>query len=1480
MPIGPEALQPPPAPVIAPAEQQPAEPQLPPYRSFLDIGSQRDYAKQALLGALSQRQFENANFQLRLANVRLKEKKFTTDDEKRAVGEKGYLHHPIKGRWELIDKATGQVVDKKDATVAYLPHMTNRGTYVVNGTNYVINHQTRLRPGVYTRKQRNGLVESHFNVKPGSGRGFRLYLDPESGRFKMKVGQGESDLYPLLRAAGVEDDELRSAWGEDLLQVNKVEDRNQANLKKTLKRLGVPVDELEPSQLEDAAREAIGKMAVDEEVMETTTGQPISQLSPAVLVGATAKMLGVARGSVDPDDRDSLAFQTVHGPEDFFAERINKDAGRTGRRLLWRATREGNLGKIPSGAYRDAIYGLFQGTGLAQAVEDTNPMEIADLRLKLSRMGEGALRNTEAAPREARGVQPSHLGLIDPLRTPESDKIGLDMRAAWNTFKGRDNKLYTAVINKAGKTEIVSAPRLLRGVIGFPGERDRKDKRGRVRAMVNGKLREVPKSEVDYWIAEPEEEYSPTTNLVPMLSASKAQRALMGARMTTQAMPLVNREAPLVQSQIPGDERSFDALLGEQAGATRAPVDGVVTKVTPTGVEIRTPKGEIERVDLYNELPMNRLTNLNQTPNVQPGDRIKKGDLVAYSNFTTPDGTTAMGRNLRVGYLAHQGLTFEDAVVISESAAQKLAAEASLKFDREKHEDLHATDVKSYRSLFPSTFTDKQLKMLDDDGVIRKGQVVHPGDPILLQVDRSKRQGIGAIMRSQKKKFRDESEVWEHNYPGQVVDVFKRKDDPARAKVVIRSILPAREGDKLSGRYGDKGVISRIIPDDQMPQAADGPLEILVSPAGVSSRTNPAQIFEAVLGKIAAKTGKPINVRAFRGKDKESLAAWVWEEARKAGITDTEDITDPGDGRRIKDVQTGNRYFMRLHHLAEKKLSARDTDEYTADDTPAKGGPTGAKRISLAETAALLSAGATEILRDAKLVRGQRNDDYWRALQLGYTPSMPTDSVASKKFLAQLQAAGVNVNERGENLYLMPLTDDAVDELAKSRRVTKAATFDWDKMEPVEGGLFDVGATGGTDGTQWSAFKLPKPVLNPIMQEPVQKLLNLSEKDLREILAGRKELAGKTGPEAIQNALVRLDGTIDKEIAGTKQVITLGSKSKRDSAVKRLVYLTSFQKMGFKPSQAMLSKMPVLPPKYRPISSIDSMTIISDPNYLYADMIGAAQNYTDSKKTFGEAGDAYLDLYDSVKAVSGLGQPVSTKLREKGVKGLLNQAVGIGRSPKSAQFQRRIVGTAVDQVGRAVITPDPKLSIDQIGVPEEMAWTQYRKYIVRKLVQRGMPAVDAVNAIIDRTEPARKALDDVMNERPVFLNRAPTLHRHSIIGGKPVLVKGDSIRLSPAVEKGLGADHDGDAVQLHVPSTDDAVKDVYEKLMPSRNLRSPATFDVHMTPENEFVAGLYRATKTKKDKRPKMFRSESDAVAAFMRGEISLSDPVVIAKAD
>jgi DNA-directed RNA polymerase subunit beta' len=287
--------------------------------------------------------------------------------------------------------------------------------------------------------------------------------------------------------------------------------------------------------------------------------------------------------------------------------------------------------------------------------------------------------------------------------------------------------------------------------------------------------------------------------------------------------------------------------------------------------------------------------------------------------------------------------------------------------------------------------------------------------------------------------------------------------------------------------------------------------------------------------------------------------------------------------------------------------------------------------------------------------------------------------------------------------------------------------------------------------------------------------------------------------------------------------------------------------------------------------------MVHDANYLYHDVLEASKNWSEHQKEFGNAGDAYLNLYNSAKAVAGVADPVDPKHAEQGIRGMLRFAIGVKDSPKFSRFQRKVLGNTVDTIGRSVITVDPAMDMDSIGIPEEMAWKQFRPFVIARLVRSGMHAADAVKAVKNKSKQAEHALETEMSERPVVYNRAPELHRYNYVGGIAHINRGQSdISISQAVTKGLGADFDGDAIGVHVPVSKEAVNEVKAKLFPSKNLLAANSFDVHLAPSNEFLGGLYTASQKDHKKPTRVFATASDAMAAYTRGEIGVSDPVQI----
>lgn len=1308
------------------------------------------------------------------------------------------LTRPLSGTWRLVDKSTNNVLQEARGRVADVPQMTQRGTFIYRGNEYTLAHQARLLPGVYTRRKENGELESHFNIMPGSGPSFRVFMEPETGVFDVTIGQSKIPLYPLLRDLGVRDHDLKSVWGNELLNVNAQQANKPATEKayeklvNTRLKTELKVDESSLASKAAAVLTALRRMQLDPVVTKSTLGTEYSAVDLPVVLAATKRLLDIRRGAADTDDRDNIAYQKIMGPADLFAERVKSDVGGIAQRLLWRATFKRGLAPVLAHRARNKqLESVLLSSGLGMPLEESNPLDIYDQLQRVSRMGYGGIPDTDAIPDESRAVQPSYLGFVDVVRTSESAKAGVDNRTSFMARRGTDGKMYGEFIDKSGKPRLVSSTDAARSVIAFPGELQRAVAEKRpVQALVKGRIKYVQPNEVDFELAAPEHMLSTLAHVVPYISSLKGHRTNMVARMVTQALALRDPEAPLVQTRMPGKpDSSFEQFLGEKTGIVRADAVGTVAKVDGDTVVVKTADG-LKRYELYNNFPFNRRGFVHSRPAVKPGDIVKPGQLLASTNFTDANGELGLGKNLRTAYLPYKGMTVEDAIVISESAARKMASEHMYQHNLDI-EDTDKIGKNNFISLFPSTYSKQQLDRFTDDGVIKTGTIVRKGDPLILGVTARAPKGQGVLARSSKQRFADNSRVWEYDDEGVVTDAHI---GPRSANVVVKAYRPSLVGDKLTMRFGGKGVISQIVPDDKMPRNEAGePMELLIHPFGTISRSNPAAILELALGKAMAKLKTKARVASFQ--DVSNLSE-VREALRKAGLKDdgTETLLDPERNANLKNVLSGVQYWMKLHHSAEDKVDARgDEGGYTADNTPSKGGEGSAKRLGGLETMSLLSAGAVNILRDAKLVRGQRNDDFWRAFRLGYPPPTPNTSFVYRKFMDDLRAAGINVKRDGNYVHIMALTDKDIDKMSHGP-VKNAETMDFESMKPLSGGFFDMGLTGGADGTGWSHIELGEPLPNPVFEESIRKLLGLTEQKLEDVLAGKASLPTGTGPSALQAALKHID--IDKHIEAQKAIVKDGAKSKRDDAIKRLRVLTMFKKTGIKPEELMLTKVPVMPPAFRPIGrGPRNMTMVSDPNYLYREVFLASDNLRDAKREFGEngAGEDRLALYNAFKALVGLSDPLQPKLQEKRVSGILSHAMGLRSSPKTSVFQRKLIGSSTDVVGRAVITPDPSLTMDQVGIPEEAAWNLYKPFVIRSMLRHGIPAVQAVRMTLNREREARDALQREMEARPVLINRAPTLHRFGIMAAMPVLAKANTLQVSPTVISGFGADFDGDS---------------------------------------------------------------------------------------
>ena len=409
----------------------------------------------------------------------------------------------------------------------------------------------------------------------------------------------------------------------------------------------------------------------------------------------------------------------------------------------------------------------------------------------------------------------------------------------------------------------------------------------------------------------------------------------------------------------------------------------------------------------------------------------------------------------------------------------------------------------------------------------------------------------------------------------------------------------------------------------------------------------------------------------------------------------------------------------------------------------------------------------------------------------------------------------------------------------------------------------------------WSHIKLDHPVPSPIQEEPIRRLLGITEKQMRGVIAGTESINGQRGPEALKQALSQLN--LDDMQQKAQETIRLGRKTKRDDAVRQLNFITGLKKAGIRPEEMMISKVPVIPPTYRPVSKMGDMLLTSDANYLYKDLMTARDAHRHNSKELpqDELGDERLAIYDALKAVQGMGDPINVETANKGVKGFIKSIAGVG-GPTTGFFNSKVIGHPVNAVGRSVIIPDSNLDMDHVGIPEEQAWEMFSAQTMRRMVQEGMPSVDAARRIEDRDPFAKKYLLKAMETNPVMISRDPALHRFSIMGSHAVMVPGNSIRLSPLVVKPFGADFDGDQMNVHVPISEEAKKEVLDRMLPSQNLLSIKDRKVHFLPAQEAILGNCLATTPNKKKQTVRFKTREEALDAYRKRLIDIDTPITI----
>ncbi len=679
-----------------------------------------------------------------------------------------------------------------------------------------------------------------------------------------------------------------------------------------------------------------------------------------------------------------------------------------------------------------AIKEFFGSSPLSQFMDQTNPLAELTHKRRLSALGPGGL-SRDRAGFEVRDVHYSHYGRMCPIETPEGPNIGLISYLA--TFaKINEYGFIEAPFRRVDKeTGIVSAE-----VVYMTADMEDDyivaqaneplDEEGRfLHPKVNGRFRdefvEIEREQVDFMDVSPRMVVSVATAMIPFLENDDANRALMGSNMQRQAVPLLKTESPIVGT-------GMEYKAGVDSGVcVIAKHDGVVQKVSADEVVITCEDGSVDTYHIVKFMRSNQGTCINQVPVVSCGETIRAGDVIA-DGPATSNGEISLGKNALIGFMTWEGYNYEDAVLINEKIVRD---DVYTSIHIEEYE-IESRDTK----LGPEEITrdipnvnEDLLSDLDEEGIIRIGAEVRSGDILVGKVTpkgetelTAEERLLRAIFGEKAREVRDTSLRVPHGEYGIVVDVkvFTRENSndelsPGVNKVVRCYIAQKRKisvGDKMAGRHGNKGVVSRILPQEDMPFLPDGtPLDIVLNPLGVPSRMNIGQVLEVHLGYAAKALGWKIMTPVFDGAQEEDIAACL----KQAGYNEN-GKTRLRDGRTGEEfdnpVTVGYMYYLKLHHLVDDKIHARSTGPYSLVTQQPLGGKAqfGGQRFGEMEVWALEAYGAAYTLQEILTVK---SDDVvgrvrtYESIVKGQNIPKPGVPESFKVLIKELQSLGLDV---------------------------------------------------------------------------------------------------------------------------------------------------------------------------------------------------------------------------------------------------------------------------------------------------------------------------------------------------------------------------------------------------------------------------------------------------------------------------------------
>jgi DNA-directed RNA polymerase subunit beta len=977
---------------------------------------------------------------------------------------------PLRLRVRLFNKETGEVKEQ-EVFMGDFPLMTDKGTFIINGAERVIVSQLVRSPGVYYSANFDPSGKRIFGatIIPNRGAWLEFETDVNDNLFVRVDRTRKLPATILVRALGYSSDARIAELFDDneTIRVTLEKDGSETTeealieIYKRLRPGEPPTVESARSLLEslffdpkryDLAK--VGRYKLNKK-LQLDIPENIRYLTPEDIIASIAKMLDFIENGGASDDIDHLGNRRLRSVGELLQNQFRIGLSRMERVVRERMTIQDIEGITPQALINirpvvAVIKEFFGSSQLSQFMDQTNPLAELTHKRRLSALGPGGL-SRERAGFEVRDVHHSHYGRMCPIETPEGPNIGLI--GSLSTY-GRIDEYgfieasYRKVEDGRVTDEIhyLDADEEDRYVIAQANAHISEDGSflsEKVEARFADDFVLASPDALHYMDVSPKQMVSIATALIPFLEHDDANRALMGSNMQRQAVPLLRTEAPIV-----GTGMEYKAAVDSGVCAL-APCDGVVERVTSQEIIVKSSDGRREPVKLHKFVRSNQGTCINQRPIVDQGDRVRAGQVIA-DGPSTDRGELALGRNVLIAFMPWEGYNYEDAILISE----KLVKDDYFTSIHIEEYEADARDTK----LGPEEITrdipnvgEDVLKDLDDRGIVRIGAEVRPGDILVGKVTpkgetelTAEERLLRAIFGEKAREVRDTSLRVPHGEAGKIVDVkvFKRDNgdelSPGVNQLVRVYIAQKRKvsvGDKMAGRHGNKGVISRIMRQEDMPFMPDGtPIEIVLNPLGVPSRMNIGQVLETHLGWAANCLDLHMASPVFDGATEND----IFETLQKAKLPVDGKSTlydgrtgEPFDNR----ITVGYMYMMKLHHLVDDKIHARSTGPYSLVTQQPLGGKAqfGGQRFGEMEVWALEAYGASYTLQEILTVKsddvvGRVKTD--EAIVKGENIPEPGVPESFKVLIKELQSLALDVSvlsEVNDEIEIQEFDDDVTD---------------------------------------------------------------------------------------------------------------------------------------------------------------------------------------------------------------------------------------------------------------------------------------------------------------------------------------------------------------------------------------------------------------------------------------------------------------------